>query len=207
VKAWLGDSPLFRKITISILLASVFFMSLLNLVVYYSNVILEDALLTRQTEFELQHTRRLLTENPDALLPRTASLSIYLASRQVGRPIPAYLSELGDGVHHDLKIDNKAYHILVAPHGEDRIYIQSDVTEIERSEDLLSVILLVAWIVLIVSVYFIARLLSRKLAGPISQLSLNWIPASSSTSRRSRMTFSSSLKSGMPKLSRPPISG
>jgi signal transduction histidine kinase len=171
MKTLFGGSPLFRKITISILLASVFFMSLLNLVVYYSNEILEDALLAKQTEFELQNTRQLLAENPDAMLPRTASLSIYLASRQTEQLIPAYLVELGDGVHHDLKIDDKAYHILVAPHGDDRIYIQSDVTEIERSEDLLSVILLIAWIVLIVSVFFIARLLSRKLAGPISQLS------------------------------------
>lgn len=171
MKTLLGGSPLFRKITISILLASVFFMSLLNIVVYYSNEILEDALLAKQTEFELQYTRKLLAENPDTLLPRTASLSIYLASRQAEQLIPDYLLELGDGVHHDLKIDGKAYHILVAPHGEDRIYIQSDVTEIEHSEDLLNIILLIAWIVLIVSVFFIARLLSRQLAGPISQLS------------------------------------
>ena len=105
MKTLFGGSPLFRKITISILLASVFFMSLLNLVVYYSNEILEDALLAKQTEFELQYTRKLLAENPDALLPRTASLSIYLASRQAEQSIPAYLVELGDGVHHDLKID------------------------------------------------------------------------------------------------------
>jgi signal transduction histidine kinase len=171
VKALLGGSPLFRKIMASILLAAVFFLSLLNIVVYYSNEILEDALLAKQTDFELQNIQQLLTRNPDAVLPSSASLSIYLASRQARQSIPDHLLELTDGIHHDIKVDNKAYHVMVAPHGDDRIYIQFDVTEIERSEDLLSVILLVAWVVLIVLLFFIARILSKRLSTPIAQLS------------------------------------
>jgi len=171
VKALLGGSPLFRKIMASILLAAVFFLSLLNIVVYYSNEILEDALLAKQTDFELQNIQQLLTRNPDAVLPSSASLSIYLASRQARQSIPDHLLELTDGIHHDIKVDDKAYHVMVAPHGDDRIYIQIDVTEIERSEDLLSVILLIAWVVLIVLLFFIARILSKRLSTPIAQLS------------------------------------
>ena len=66
----------------SILLASVFFLSLLNIVVYYSNEILEDALLAKQIDFELDNILQLLAQDPDAVLPRSASLNIYLASRQ-----------------------------------------------------------------------------------------------------------------------------
>ncbi len=171
MKSLLGDSPLFRKIMLSILLASVFFLSLLNIVVYYSNEILEDALLAKQTDFELKNIRDLLANDPDAALPSSASLSIYLASRQAAQPIPEHLATLTDGTHHDIKIADKAFHIMVARHGDDRIYLQFDVTEIERTEELLSVILLVAWIVLIVVMYFIARILSKKLSGPIAQLS------------------------------------
>jgi len=166
----LGGSPLFRKIMASILLASVFFLSVLNLVVYYSNEILEDALLAKQVDFELENIIQLLARNPDTVLPRSASLNIYLASRQATQPIPEYLLDLADGVNHDVKLADKAYHVMVAPHGADHIYIQLDITEIERSEELLSVILLVAWIVLIVILFFIARILSKRLSGPIAQL-------------------------------------
>ncbi|MCP4469247.1 MAG: HAMP domain-containing histidine kinase [Gammaproteobacteria bacterium] len=171
MKSLLGSSPLFRRIMASILLAAVLLVSLLSLVVYYSNEILEDQLLARQTDFELQNTRSLLTSNPDASLPRSARLSIYLASRAPTQPIPQHLTGLPEGVHHDIRIGDKSYHVLVAPLDGDRIYIQSDITEIERSESLLSNILLAAWIVLIVVLYFVAHILSRKLSGPIAELS------------------------------------
>jgi len=73
-------------------------------------------------------------------------------------------------VHHDLQHAGKAYHVLVTRLAGDRIYIQSDITEIERSEGLLGLILLVAWIVFIVMLFFIARVLSQKLSGPVAQL-------------------------------------
>ena len=166
----LGDSPLFRKIMSSILLASVCFLSLLTIIVYYSNEALEDALLNTQTDFELENIREQLAQNPAAPMPGSASLSVYLESRRELRPIPRHLAGLDMGVHHDIELDGKAYHVLVAPHGDDRIYIQYDVTEIERSEELLHLILGVAWVVLLVVIFFIARILSSKLSGPIAQL-------------------------------------
>ncbi|MCP4873981.1 MAG: hypothetical protein GY896_00725, partial [Gammaproteobacteria bacterium] len=169
--ALLGGSPLFRKIMVSFLLASVFFLSLLTAVVYYSNEILEDDLLAKQTESEYRNIRELLSRNPEMPLPRTASLSIYLASRQATQPIPDYLTMLESGVHHDVRTKEKAYHVMVAQHGNERIYIQYDISEIERTEDLLNVILLIAWIMLIVVMFFIARILSKRLSGPIAQLS------------------------------------
>lgn len=171
MKSLFGDSPLFRKIMVSILLAAMLFLSLLSIVVYYANEILEDELLARQIDSELQHARSLLANNPESSLPRSASLSIYLASRTASQPIPRHLVDLPEGEHHDVKLGDKSYHVLVAPLDDDRLYIQSDITEIERSERLLSTILLIAWIVLIVALYFIARILSRKLSGPIAQLS------------------------------------
>lgn len=166
-----GGSPLFRKIMASILLASVFFLTLLSVVVFYSNEILEDDLLARQTGFELQNIQKLLAQDPDAALPNSASLSFYLDSRRDRQPIPEYIAGLADGVHHDIKIDGKAYHVMIARSGDDRIYIRSDITEIERSEELLSTILLVAWVVLLCLTFVIARLLSQKLSEPIAQLS------------------------------------
>ena len=69
MKSLLGGSPLFRKIMLSILLASMFFLSLLTIVVYYSNEILEDELLAKQTDFELKNIQNLLNQDPDTSLP------------------------------------------------------------------------------------------------------------------------------------------
>ncbi len=171
MKSLLGGSPLFRRILASILLACVLFLSLLSLIVYYSNEILEDALLARQSDFELSHIRQLLAQNPDASLPRSASLSIYLASRQDLRPIPDYLTRLEVGAHHDIKIGGRAYHVLVAPWGEDRIFIRHDITEIEKTEELLYAVLFSAWVTLIVLVFILARIVSKKLSEPIAELS------------------------------------
>jgi signal transduction histidine kinase len=155
----------------SFLLASVFILSLLSIVVYYSNEILEDDLLSKQTDFELRHILNLLERDPQADLPKSASLNIYIASRAATQPIPGYLTELADGVHHDIKVDDKAYHILVVPKARDKIYLQFDITEIERSEGLLSLVLLIAWAVMIFLVFIIARILSKKLSGPVAELS------------------------------------
>jgi signal transduction histidine kinase len=170
MKALLGDTPLFRKITASILLASVFFLSVLSAIVFYSNEKLEEDLLDSQTRFELDNVLELLAQDPQSPLPAAASLSIYLDSRRATRPIPRYLVDLDPGVHHDLVLDGKAYHVLVEPYGDDRIYIRHDVTEIERSEHLMQVIVAVAWVVLLVLIFFIARILSRHISGPIAQL-------------------------------------
>lgn len=167
----LGGSPLFRKILVSFLLASIFFLSLLTIIVYYSNEILEDDLLAKQSEFELNNILQLLEADPNAPLPNSASLKIYLQSRQDIRPIPDYLTKLTYGVTHDIKVGDKAYHVMVVSVDDDRLYIQYDVTEIERSEKLLEFILMIAWVVLLVVMYIIARILSKKLSGPIQQLS------------------------------------
>jgi len=171
VKALLGETSLFRRINASILLASAFFLSLLSLVIYYSNEALEDELLHTQSRFELDYIRDLLQQDPDSPLPTAASLSVYLQSRSGSMPIPAYLAGFAPGTHHDIKLDGRSYHVLVENLGDDRVYIQYDVTRIERSERLLLFILCVAWVVLLVIVFFIARILSRRLSGPIVHLS------------------------------------
>ena len=155
---------------LSILLASTFFLSLLTVVVYYSNEILEDSLLAKQTEFELNNIQALLAKDANSPLPYSASLRIYLRSRESQYPVPQYMSQLDVGEHHDIKVAGKAFHVTVATHMDDKIYIQYDITEIERSEELLGFILVIAWGVLIVIVFFIARLLSKKLSDPIAKL-------------------------------------
>ena len=163
--------PLYRKIMLSFVLVSVFFISLLSLVVFYANEVLEEDLLERQTRFELEYVRELLAANPDARLPESATRRFFLASRGERRPLPAHIADLAPGVYHDIRVGGRAYHILVASVGDDRIVIENDVSELERSEELLALVLAAAWLLMIIALYFIARGLGRKLSQPVAELS------------------------------------
>ncbi len=171
MKPFSEQSALFKKILLSISFASIGFMTLLSLVIYYSNEKLEYDLLEKQVEFELHNIQHNLSNDPAAKLPQTASFSAYLKSRQQQEYFPDYLDTLGPGVHHDIIIDDKSFHILVTPLADDMLYILYDITQIEESEQLLTLILLTAWVLLMLLVLVLAYLLSRKLARPISRLS------------------------------------
>ena len=171
MKPFSEKSALFKNILLSISLASIGFMTLLSLVVYYANEKLEYDLLEKQVGFELDNIQQKLRNDPAAKLPQTASLSAYLKSRQQQEDYPDYLDSLGPGVHHDIIIDDKSFHILVTPWAGDVLYILYDITQIEESEQLLRLILLAAWVLLLLLVLILANLLSRKLARPIARLS------------------------------------
>ncbi len=166
-----GEPSLFKKILLSISLASISFLTLLTIVVHYSNQELEYDLLEKQIATEIENIQKILKINPDAQLPQTASLSIYLESRKQQTPIPRFIHDFPVGIHHDVSFEGYSYHVQVQPLENDIIYIKYDITKIEENEELLNIILTIAWVALIVMVLILAHLLSRKLADPITRLS------------------------------------
>lgn len=166
-----GESSLFKKLLLSISLASISLLTLLTLVVHYSNKQLEYDLLEKQIDNEIVNIRSILKINPQAELPRTASMNMYLKSRAAITPIPDIFNEYSAGVYHDIKLDSGAFHIEIHPLDDDIIYIKYDITQLEESEALLNSILSIAWIALIFMVLILSHILSRKLADPITRLS------------------------------------
>ncbi len=164
-------TSLFRRIMFSIVLASVSFLTLLTLVVHYAGDALESALLDTQLRSETEHIRELLAQDPTARLPDSSSLTAYLGSRRSTRPIPDYLGNLDPGARRDLHLDGRIFHLLAAPLPDDIVYLQYDITDIERSEDMLTIVTTVAWAVMLVVIVVIARILSRQLSEPVAQLS------------------------------------
>ncbi len=166
-----SETSLFKKLLLSISLASISFLTLLTIVVHYSNKELEYDLLEKQIGTEIENIRSIIKINPQAELPQTASMTMYLESRASITPIPEFLRKIPQGIHHDIEMDDNSYHIQVQPFDGDVIYIKYDITQLEKSEELLTNILIIAWIVLIFMVVILSHLISRKLADPISRLS------------------------------------
>ncbi len=167
----IGPPSLFKKILLSISLATIGFLTLLTVVVYFSNKELEYDLLEKQIGTEMDNIHSILIDNPHTVLPQTASLSVYLKSRASRVPIPEFLQQFPPGTHHNIEIDEHSYHIQVQAFDGDVIYIKYDISQLEESEELLHNILIIAWISFIFMVFILAHLLSRKLAEPITRLS------------------------------------
>jgi len=167
-----GHGPtLARKILLSISSASIGFLTVLSILVHYANEKLEYDLLERQIADELTTLSARLAQNPHAKLPQSAYLSVYLHSRHAPAELPSSLSSLPSGVHHDISIGGRDYHVVISEDNDDVIYLQYDITEIEQSENLLTTILLMSWVVMITLVLILARGLSRSLADPVARLS------------------------------------
>jgi signal transduction histidine kinase len=171
LKILTGEPSLFKKLLLSISLASISFLTLLTIVVHYSNKELEYNLLEKQIGTEIENIRSVLKNNPEAALPQTASLGIYLESRKSQIPIPEIFNNYHAGIYHDIEVGDTSYHLQIQPFKDDIIYIKYDITQLEESEELLNAILAIAWISLIFMVVILAHLLSRKLADPITRLS------------------------------------
>jgi signal transduction histidine kinase len=165
------ETSLFKKLLLSISLASISFLTLLTLVVHYSNKELETDLLDKQIGTEIDTIHDMLKTNPDAQLPHTATLSMFLQSRASVTPIPEIFHPLSEGIYHDVEVGDRSYHVQIRPFDNDIIYVKYDITQLEKSEQLLNSILVIAWVVLIFMVFIFALLLSRKLAEPITRLS------------------------------------
>jgi signal transduction histidine kinase len=164
-------SALFRKLLLSISLASIGFLTMLTVVIHYTNEQLEYDLLDKQISTEISNVRQRLELDPDSPLPRTANLSVYLQSRAARAFFPEYLRDYAPGSHHDIEFNERAYHIRVERFDSDLIYLQYDITDIEQSEERLQLIMLSAWLLMMLLIVLLAYALSRYLARPIARLS------------------------------------
>jgi signal transduction histidine kinase len=119
---------------------------------------------------ELSSIKKILDQKRYQDLPQSAWLKVFLQSQAESTPIPEMLTALPAGDHHDIWIDSKFYHTVVHPYKSDTIYLMYDITEIEASEELLNMILLLAWIIMIVLVLALSVVISRSLGRPVARL-------------------------------------
>ena len=168
--SYFNNPNLTQKITLTIAIAAIGFLTIFSALVYIANERLEYDLLEQQTENEIDNIPKSLAANPQAILPQTSHLKSYLDSRQDSLP-PEWMRSLPPGDHHDIVIADQYYHVVVRDSAAGTIYLQYDITEIEASENMLNLIILAAWIALIILVIVLARSVSHWLADPVARLS------------------------------------
>jgi signal transduction histidine kinase len=131
---------------------------------------LENAMLATLLGHELEELVVDLWQDPEAVMPDTASVKAYLLSREHLKPIPDYLGNLSSDVYHKMPVGEKIYQVAIVDFNDDRLYLSFDVTTISKNRSILLMLLigggLITTIVLIVSGFW----LFRKFLLPVSDL-------------------------------------
>lgn len=139
---------------------------LLALSVYFMNEGLEDVVLQRQVRSELASV---LAER-DALdgdAPKTV-LESY-----VGRDdpdLPEALAALAPGDYHSVELGGRRYQILVTDRDDTRYYVAYDITEWERRERWLILVLVAGVLVVTIGSVLVGRWASRQIVAPVTRL-------------------------------------
>ncbi len=131
---------------------------------------LEIAMITTMVGHEIDELIVDLSNDPEASLPKTASVNAFLLSRDGQLPVPEYLKELEPNVYNNFSIGDKTYQLVILDFGSDRLFVEFDITDASRYRSILLMFLIVGGLfsatVLVISGFW----LSRKFLLPVSNL-------------------------------------
>jgi len=167
----LQSLSLHKKILFGNLLVSFLFLTILTLIIFYSNEHLESQLLDLQVASELTSIKTKLEQSPQLALPRTAQFSVYLDNREESDPLPLFIKNLKIGSHHEIDIDQHTFQVSVEKYKDHKIYILYDITAIEKSHNQLRIIIFSSWFLVFIMMIFLSNRLSYSISKPIQQLS------------------------------------
>ncbi|MEJ2603793.1 MAG: HAMP domain-containing sensor histidine kinase [Gammaproteobacteria bacterium] len=161
-----GGRRLATRVAVAMLLIASIGSLLLALTVYFMNEGLEDVVLQRQVRSELASV---LAEQgatgPDG--PKTVSRSY------IGRDdpdLPDELATLAPGDYHSVQLDGRRYQILITDRGGSRYYIAYDITEWERRERWLILVLVAGVLIVTTGSVLVGRWASRQILEPVTRL-------------------------------------
>ncbi len=131
---------------------------------------LEYSMIAVMVGHELNELIIELSENPDATMPRTSSVNAYLLSREAKFPIPHYLRQMKPNVYSSIEIDSKTLQATVVDIGNDRLFIEFDISGSSRYQFLLLAMLIGGGISAVIVLLVAGVWLSRRILLPVSDL-------------------------------------
>ena len=87
-----------------------------------------------------------------------------------GSAVPEWVTALAPGFHEAVPRDGRRYDITVQDRAQDRIYLLTDVTSIEREEARLASAVMIAAVLFVILSWFVARQVASTLVGPLNRL-------------------------------------
>jgi len=116
---------------------------LLSVAVFFAARDIEQRLLAETLAVELEDFKARRARRPGALPPATRMIRTFVDSSPEGASVPPPLRALGPGFH-QTQLDGRGYYAAVANQGSDRIYMLYDEAQLQRREQWLLAVLMVA---------------------------------------------------------------
>ena len=131
---------------------------------------LEQTMIATLVGHELDELLVELVKDPNARLPKTASVRAFLLSRDSIDPIPEYLKDLDYDIYNEIKVGASIYHAAVVDIKNDQLYISFETTAINQYRSLLQILLIVGGMVIVISLIVTGIWLTKRFLLPVSHL-------------------------------------
>ncbi|HXG27989.1 MAG TPA: HAMP domain-containing sensor histidine kinase [Nevskiales bacterium] len=158
------------RITLTLLLFVGISSGLFALAVFYVNDRLESQLLDETLELEFQEFQERYQQDRQLPLPYSTQMRSWLVDPQGPQALPATLWSLSPGMHHDVDIEGRPYHVLNRMMGDKRLYIALDISHIERREHRFALFLVLGVLLASTIAVWVGYLLSHRLIAPVTEL-------------------------------------
>ena len=139
-------------------------------IVYVVGDELEEQLLDRQINSEIEEYTRRLSLNGATPFPQSANLSFYLRSNADVYPIPNAIKNLPPGTYHSVEWQNGLHHVAIRDMPNDRIYMALDISDYETQERKLHTILIGSAALTPLFAIMLGLWLLRKIINPVGKL-------------------------------------
>ena len=131
---------------------------------------LESTMLETVVSHEIDELVVELATDPDAILPKTASVSAYLLSRDHLEPIPDEIKFLSINSYSEIRIADRIYQAKIVAFNDDQLYVIFDVTDVSRYLSLLLIMLISGGVISVFLLIVFIIWFFRKHLSPISSL-------------------------------------
>lgn len=140
------------------------------LTVAYWSEVLQREFLDNLTQDEYQELLEHLHEYPDAPLPRSTQLQIWMDGHPASDPVPESLRSLSRGYHHDVSLQGDTYHLYKTSTGSYTTYVAIETSRLSNRERWLQVALVGIAMLDIPLALIMGIWLVRRIALPHEQL-------------------------------------
>jgi signal transduction histidine kinase len=158
------------RISLTLLLFVGISSGLFALAAVYVNDQLENQLLDETLELEFQELQERYQQHRQLPLPYSTQMRSWLIDAEGAQSLPPALWPLSPGMHHDVEIEGRPYHVLNRSMGDKRVYIALDISRIERREQRFALFLVLGVLLASVTAIWVGYLLSRRLLAPVTEL-------------------------------------
>ena len=134
---------------------------------YFMAETLETTVLSVFLEQEMAVIKSHVAEDPNRLTPRISSLQVF---REGSADIPEAIRALPMGQHHDIRVGDDRYEILVDIVDGKRLWLLFDIDRIERVADFLFLLVALLLVVLTALSAWLSYRIAGRLSAPIGRL-------------------------------------